>query len=107
VKFIPSQLLYFFQSAGARRNVTRLLLLLLDEKLEVFRAPVHPSLIDLTLRENRIRELTGCSVVATNSGDQRSLNPDPSARLREGDELILIGTGEAEESFVRRFPKTA
>jgi len=81
-------------------------LLLLEEGLEVFRARVHPLLGDLSLRDSRIRELTGCNVIAVNSDGRVSLNPDPSVRLRAGDELILIGTSEAEESFVRRYSKT-
>ena len=80
-------------------------LLLLEEGLEVFRARVHPLLGDLTLRDTQIREQTGCNVIAINTDGHMHLNPDPSLRLRAGEELILIGTSEAEESFVRRFPK--
>jgi len=80
-------------------------LLLLEEGLEVFRARVHPLLGDLTLRDTQLREQTGCNVIAINTDGHMHLNPDPSVRLRAGEELILIGTSEAEESFVRRFPK--
>jgi len=82
-------------------------LLLLEEGLEVFRARVHPLLGDLTLRDTQLREQTGCNVIAINTDGHMHLNPDPSVRLRAGEELILIGTSEAEESFVRRYPKTA
>lgn len=80
-------------------------LLLLEEGLEVFRARVHPLLGDRTLRDTQIREQTGCNVIAINADGHMHLNPDPSVRLRAGDELILIGTSEAEESFARRYPK--
>jgi Trk K+ transport system NAD-binding subunit len=80
-------------------------LLLLEEGLEVFRARVHPLLDNLTLRDTRIRELTGCNVIAVNAGGRASLNPDPSVTLREGDELILIGTSESENTFLHRYPK--
>lgn len=82
-------------------------LLLLEEGLEVFRARVHPPLHNVTLRDTPIREQTGCNVIAVNSDGRAILNPDPSVRLRTGDELILIGTSEAEESFVRRYPRSA
>jgi len=80
-------------------------LLLLEEGLEVFRAAVHPLLGGMSLRDTQIRDLTGCNVIAINSDGRATLNPDPAVRLRTGDELILIGTSEAEEAFVRRYPK--
>jgi Trk K+ transport system NAD-binding subunit len=81
-------------------------LLLLEEGLEVFRAPVTKVLANHSLRENRIRELTGSSVVAIRSGDTMKLNPEASVVLREGDELILIGSPDAEVAFGRRYPKS-
>jgi Trk K+ transport system NAD-binding subunit len=81
-------------------------LLLLEEGLEVFRASVPPALANRSLRDNRIRELTGSSVVAIRSGETMTLNPDASVVLREGDELILIGSPDAETAFVRRYPKS-
>jgi Trk K+ transport system NAD-binding subunit len=81
-------------------------LLLLEEGLEVFRATVHPLLGGMTLRDTQIREQTGCNVIAINSDGHTNLNPDPFVQLRTGDELILIGTSEAEESFVRRYQNT-
>lgn len=81
-------------------------LLLLEEGLEVFRVRVNPALVGLTLRENQIREATGCSVIAIESDGHVTPNPDPSVRLSAGDELILIGTSDAEATFVRRYPKS-
>ncbi len=76
-------------------------LLLLEEGLEVFRTPVPPALANRTLRDNRIREVTGSSVVAIRSKGALTLNPDPDTVLREEDELILIGSPEAESAFIR------
>ena len=73
----------------------------------MFRATVHPLLGGMTLRDTQIRELTGCNVIAINADGLASLNPDPSVTLRTGDELILIGTSEAEKAFIRRYPKSA
>ncbi len=76
-------------------------LLLLEEGLEVFRAAVTPPLARRSLRDNGIRERTGASVVAIKSDGQLALNPDPRTVLRDGDELILIGSPEAETAFFR------
>lgn len=79
--------------------------LMLEEGLSVFRVTVHPSLPDRTLAEGRIRERTGCSVIAIKSDGQLTVNPDPSTRFRTGDELILIGTPEAEKKFISQYPE--
>jgi Trk K+ transport system NAD-binding subunit len=80
-------------------------LLLLEEGLEVVRVPVPRALAQHSLRENRIRELTGASVVAIRSGHTLAVNPDPATVLRRGDELILIGSPEAETAFLRHWPE--
>lgn len=77
--------------------------LLLEEGLTVFRVTVHPPLVDRTLGEGRIRERTGCSVIAVKSDGLLAVNPDPSIRFRSGDELILIGTPEAEKEFITHY----
>jgi Trk K+ transport system NAD-binding subunit len=80
-------------------------LLLLEEGLELFRVPVPAALASRTLRENRIRELTGASVVAIRSGEDLEVNPDPATALRDKDELILIGSPESESAFLGRWGK--
>ncbi|MEW5744235.1 MAG: NAD-binding protein [Nitrospirota bacterium] len=79
--------------------------LMLAEGLNVFRVPVPPSLAGLPLRETGIREKTGCSVVAIHSDDEDRLNPDPATPLGQKDELILIGTVDAEIAFIETFPQ--
>lgn len=77
--------------------------LMIVEGLSIFRASVRHSLAGKSLSENQIREMTRCSVVAiTREGDMR-LNPDPFDPLEEDDELILIGTVEAEKNFMKRY----
>jgi K+/H+ antiporter YhaU regulatory subunit KhtT len=77
--------------------------LMLEEWLNVFRVPVNRSLIGRSLHENRIREQTGCSVIAVQTRDRLILNPDPATRLGPDDELILIGAPEAEERYIARY----
>ncbi len=92
-----------YASMGANRILNILKpdeILMLAEGLNVFKASVPTSLIDKTLSENQIREKTGCNVVAVRSNDTININPDPTVHLKKKDELILIGTAEAEKKFI-------
>ncbi len=77
--------------------------LMLAEGLNVFRVGVHASLKGKSLAESRIRLETGCSVIATNQDGKMVINPDPSVCLHENNELILIGTDEAEKQFFKMY----
>ncbi len=78
-------------------------MLMIVEGLSIFRASAQHSLAGKSLSENQIREETGCSVVAITREDKLVLNPDPFNPLELNDELILIGTAEAEKHFKERF----
>ena len=54
-------------------------------------------------RNNLIREQTGCSVIAINVHGESNINPDPSIPLGENDEMILIGTADAEKRFLENY----
>ena len=79
--------------------------LMLGEGLNVFRADIHASLVGKSLVESQIRMQTGCSVIAINQDGKMVSNPDPSVRLSEKDELIMIGTDDAENRFLKRYPE--
>ncbi len=70
-----------------------------EEGLNIFRAAVHSSFVGKSLIENQIRKQTGCSVIAINTKGELNINPDPSIPLGENDEMILIGTADAEKRF--------
>jgi K+/H+ antiporter YhaU regulatory subunit KhtT len=74
-------------------------ILMLAEGLNVFKANVSASLTGKSLAENQIRKKTGCNVIAIRSGDSFNVNPDPTVKLKGSEELILIGTAEAEKKF--------
>ena len=80
--------------------------LMLAEGLNVFRTGVYADLLGRSLAESGIRPQTGCSVIAINRGAAMINNPDPSLRFEEGDELIIIGTDEAEEKLFARYADT-
>ncbi len=74
-------------------------ILMLAEGLNVFKTGVTGPLTGKTLAESQIRKKTGCNVIAIRSGDSFNINPDPTVKLKENEELILIGTVEAEKKF--------
>ncbi|CAN5893824.1 potassium channel protein [soil metagenome] len=75
------------------------------EGLDVFRCPVPSALAGRSLRESRVREKTGCSVVAVEVNGTTTVNPDPDAPLPDGSvaELILIGNTEGERRFLKQY----
>ncbi len=77
--------------------------LLLAEGLNFFHLPAPAGLSGKTLALSGIREKTGCTVVALVREGQTIINPEPSVELDEKDELILIGTYDAESSFLNEY----
>jgi voltage-gated potassium channel len=73
------------------------------EGLDVFRTRVPAALAGRPLSESGIRERTGCQLVAWQAGDGIVINPDPATPIPTGPdaELILVGTTEAEQKFMR------
>lgn len=78
--------------------------MLLAEGLDLFRLKTPGSIVGKTLAESGIREKTGCTVVAINHNGVTSINPEPGIQIEMDDELILIGTYDAEKSFLSEFP---
>lgn len=78
---------------------------MLAEGLNVFTVETHPSLVGKTLAQSHIRRETGCNLIAVHDMDEMIINPAPSYRFREGNELIIVGSTEAERNFFRMFPE--
>jgi Trk K+ transport system NAD-binding subunit len=79
-------------------------MLMLSEGLNVFRVGLNPGLENRSLIQMRIREETGCSVVAVKRGEELFVNPDPAIILQPGDALVLIGTVASEKRFAEKYP---
>jgi Trk K+ transport system NAD-binding subunit/lipoprotein signal peptidase len=79
--------------------------LMLTEGLNIFRCKVHPHLAGKTLIASGVRETTGCSIIALFRGGHLTINPEPTETLDPRDEIILIGTAEAEKSFMAKYPE--
>lgn len=73
------------------------------EGLNVFSRPVHSSFIGRSIAEIQIREQTGVTLLAINRRGEQLVNPDPFLPLEKEDELILIGTVDAENRFIKDF----
>jgi Trk K+ transport system NAD-binding subunit len=78
--------------------------LMVTEGLHVFRVTLPPRLAGKTMLESRIRQVTGCHVIAIETEGVMQINPDPAIPFPDKAELILIGTTKAEEDFVKVFP---
>jgi len=73
---------------------------MLAEGLNVFHLKAPSSLVGKTLVDSKIRELTGCSVVAIRENGVMRINLDPQKPITENSELVLIGTYEGERNFI-------
>jgi len=78
-------------------------ILMVAEGLNVFRAYVHSSLVGKSLAESHIRRQTGCSVIAINRENKLNINPEPSILFEGHDEMVLIGTSDAEKRLMDIF----
>jgi voltage-gated potassium channel len=77
--------------------------MMLAEGLDIIRVAVPRELTGATLRASGIRQRTGCSVIAIHDGKHTHPNPDPDTVLHPEMELIIIGSMEAERSFLEEF----
>jgi Trk K+ transport system NAD-binding subunit len=76
-------------------------ILMVTEGLYIFRVPVHASFAGKRLADTPIRQETGCSVIAIGKGDELAINPEPSVVLDKDDDMVLIGTSDAEQRLMQ------
>jgi Trk K+ transport system NAD-binding subunit len=62
-----------------------------------------PGLAGSTIEEARIRERTGCTVVAIERDGELRTAIDPTFRLQRDDELVVAGTAAGTSRFVEEF----
>lgn len=80
--------------------------LMVAEGLNVFKVKMPSAIAGETIAASGVRQETGCSIVALNVGGRMIINPDPMEPLPAGADLVLIGTSEAEQKFLKRFTAT-
>jgi voltage-gated potassium channel len=75
-------------------------ILMLEEGVDVFQVALPPSLAEKRIRETRLREQSGCSIVAVVTDGEMHVNPGPDMTLKAGSDIVLVGTVEAEKQFL-------
>lgn len=98
-----ADLVMSYASMGANAIINLLKpnkILMFQEGLNIFRASVRSSLAGKSLGESQTRNQTGCNVIAIARENELNINPEPSILLEEHDEMIMIGTSEAEKRFM-------
>lgn len=95
---------YASTGANAMMNLIRRdSILMVAEGLDIFEVQISPALAGRTLAECNIRNKTGCTVVAIHIDQQPQLLLDPHEPLPTTGRLILIGTPDAEERFLKLY----
>jgi K+/H+ antiporter YhaU regulatory subunit KhtT len=75
-------------------------ILMVAEGLNIFKMQVVQTLEGQSLAGSQIRKETGCSVIAIRRDNKLKISPDPSLLLENGDEMVLIGTSDAEKRLL-------
>ncbi len=78
--------------------------LVLAEGLEVFRVAVPEGMAGRSLADAQLRQHTGCSVVAVASNGSLDTNPDATAPIPRGADLVIIADPASEQRFFNRYP---
>ncbi|MEC8790442.1 MAG: NAD-binding protein [Verrucomicrobiota bacterium] len=78
-------------------------ILMVTEGLDVFSQKTPKSLVGVKLSDCKIREKTGCSIVAIKGDTGTVITPSPEHQFSEDGEIILIGDEAAEKAFEVKF----
>ncbi len=80
-------------------------IVMITEGLNLFRVKLPVELAAKTIGETEIQQNTGCYITAVYAGGKMHVNPDPSMRLPAESEVILIGSIEAENTYLKIYGK--
>ncbi|WP_028574405.1 potassium channel family protein [Desulfonatronovibrio hydrogenovorans] len=103
-----ADLVMSYASMGANTIINYLRgdnVMMVAEGLDIFKEKAPEALVGKTLAESEIRKKTGCSVIAIEFQGAININPGPDTIINKDEELILIGTTEAESKFLSSFIK--
>jgi Trk K+ transport system NAD-binding subunit len=78
-------------------------ILMVTEGLDVFSQATPKSLVGVKVKDCKITEKTGCSIVAIKGDSGTIITPSPENKFSENGEIILIGDETAEKSFESKF----
>ncbi len=99
-----SVLSYASMGAGAAMNyLKRGSVLMVAEGLDIFRLRMPESMAGHSIADARVRERTGCNVVALRTPGGTRVTPDPFEPLAADADIVLIGTDAAQQTFLETF----
>ena len=78
-------------------------ILMVTEGLDIFSQKTPRSLVDTKVEDSKIREKTGCSIVAIRGVAGTVITPSPNDQFCKDGEIILIGDEAAEKAFEEKF----
>ncbi len=82
-------------------------IVMITEGLNFFRVRLPLELAGKTIAESQIYAETGCYIAAVFTGKESIVSPPPSMKLPSESEILLIGTIEAENTYLERHGKRA
>ncbi len=71
--------------------------------IEWLKVPQASPLAGKTIQENKVRKLTGATIIAVFGPDKKILNPGPDTIIASGDTVVVIGEQSQIEQFKERF----
>jgi voltage-gated potassium channel len=71
--------------------------------IELFHTPVPKELVGKTLEECEIGKQCGVNVIAVQDGESIVTNPPPSTQLPKSAELLMLGTHDQRQTFMKLF----
>ena len=74
--------------------------------IKLAKLEVGPPLVNHHPLESRIRERTGCTVIAVERGDEVIMDIPPEFSLIAGDALYVCGTVDAFDHFYQEFTES-
>lgn len=71
--------------------------------IEWLKVPKDSPLAGKTVQENKVRKLTGATIIALFGPTKKILNPAPDTHIAAGDTVVVIGEQHQIEQFKERF----
>ncbi len=71
--------------------------------IEWLKVPQASPLAGKTIQENKVRKLTGATIIALFGPTRKILNPGPDTPIEAGDTVVVIGEQSQIEQFKERF----
>ncbi len=78
-------------------------IIMLSEGIDIFTSNIPAKLVGKNLINSKIRQDTGCNVIAIKQDEKTIVNPDPNLDFTVDTVLILIGNRESEELFLKNY----